>query len=55
MTFEDIENMIEDCLKRQSKLTDWEAGFIDSISLLHADYLSSKQRETLEKIWNRIT
>jgi hypothetical protein len=52
----DAEAMIQDCLKRESKLSDWEQGFIKklvalpSIKLLpYADYLK------LELIWERIT
>lgn len=51
------EQMIQDCETRESKLTDWERGFIDSISRQMADdkSLSLKQVETLEKIWERVT
>lgn len=48
--------MIEDCEKRESQLTDWEAGFIDSISKqIAVRPLSAKQAETLERIWERVT
>lgn len=49
--------MVEDCENRESKLTDWERTFIDSIrAQLEADRpLSGKQRETLDSIWERVT
>lgn len=52
----DAEAMLEDCVKRESKLNEWEKGFIQSLSEMD-DFgsLSAKQYETLEKIWERIT
>lgn len=49
--------MVEDCENRESKLTDWERGFIDSISKQMADgrALSEKQAERLDAIWERVT
>jgi hypothetical protein len=49
--------MIEDCENRESKLTDWERSFIDSIARQLADgrALSEKQRESLDTIWERVT
>lgn len=49
--------MIEDCEKRESKLSDWERSFIDSISmqLSKGGVLTEKQAETLDTIWERIT
>lgn len=49
--------MVEDCEKRDSWLTDWERGFIDSISKRLEDEqgLSERQIETLENIWERVT
>lgn len=53
----DTELMIEDCMKRQSKLNDWENGFIHSISSQFDEtgFLSEKQLDTLDQIWERIT
>lgn len=49
--------MIEDCENRESKLTDWERGFIDS--LRHATdkgySLTEKQVKILEEIWDKVT
>lgn len=49
--------MIEDCEKRQSKLTEWEVGFIDSIRKRIDDDLplTEKQEEKLNAIWERVT
>ena len=49
--------MVEDCEKRESRLTDWETGFIDSIrNRLERELpLSAKQTEILDKIWERAT
>ena len=49
--------MIEDCEKRDSRLTDWERGFLDSITTWLGDDkpLSERQIETLESIWERVT
>ena len=56
-TPEEIDQMLADVEKRESKLTDWERQFVDSISVqLGRDRpLTAKQDETLEKIWTRIT
>lgn len=47
------EQMIEDCEKRESRLSDWERGFIDSISKRTS--LTDKQVSRLEEIWNKAT
>lgn len=49
--------MVADCEKRESKLSEWEAGFIDSISkqLDKGRALTEKQSDRLEAIWDRIT
>lgn len=48
--------MLDDCIKRESKLSEWEQGFIQSLSEIdHLDQLSDKQRERLELIWGKIT
>lgn len=51
------QQMVLDCEKRESKLTDWERGFIDSLSrqLSEGHRLSEKQAERLDEIWERIT
>lgn len=49
--------MIEDCEKRESKLTEWEIGFIDSLRKRIDDdmALTDKQSSRLEQIWERVT
>ena len=60
MNKEEISQLIEDCENRESKMTDWEREFIQSISE-QASYrafyraLTNAQVEKLEKIWDRIT
>lgn len=50
------EQMIADCEKRESKLTDRERTFIDSIAKQIEDRaLTPKQVQWLEDIWERIT
>ncbi len=52
MTDDDTQ-MIKDCEARESKLSDWEREFIDSIS--RRETLTEKQSAKLEAVWNRVT
>ena len=54
---DDISTMLEDSEKRESKLTEWEATFIDSLSsqYIKRGSLSEKQCDIPEKIWDRVT
>lgn len=56
-TADEIQSMVDDCEKRSEKLSEWEAGFIDSVSvqLGRGNSLTAKQDETLTKIWERVT
>lgn len=54
MDLEEVQTMIDDCIKRQSKLTEWEFNFIHNIHEQDRP-LTKKQAETLENIWDRIT
>ena len=49
--------MIADCEKRESKLSDWERGFIDSLEqqISNGKAPSRKQIERLDEIWERVT
>lgn len=49
--------MIADCELRESRLSDWEANFIDSISrqLAEGRNLTLNQSNTLDEIWERAT
>ena len=57
MNADDDDTMIEDCETRESKLSDWERGFIDSLKAWRARGipLTDKQRERLNAIWDRVT
>ena len=57
MNREEQAQMIEDCEKRESKLSDWERTFIESLShqLAQGRLLTTKQAETLDEIWERVT
>lgn len=54
---EELYAMLEDCEKRESKLSDWERGFIDSLSdqVSKSGQLTPRQAEKLGDIWERIT
>ena len=49
--------LLADCEKRESRLTDWERGFVDSLSKQIANDRrpTAKQVETLDEIWERVT
>lgn len=49
--------MIEDCQSRESRLTDWEQSFIDSVLIFmnRGNSLTLKQQETLTNIWEKAT
>lgn len=49
--------LIEDCEARESRLTDWERGFIDSIKrqIAEGTRLTKKQAEALDEVWERAT
>lgn len=54
---DDHEQLIEDCEARESRLTDWERGFVDSVKqqLAGGRALSEKQATCLGEIWERAT
>jgi len=56
-TTDEIDQMIEDILQREEKLSEWEASFIDSIEsqLRRGRSLTEKQDEKLTAIWERVT
>jgi hypothetical protein len=49
--------MLTDCMKRESKLTEWERGFVDSLDKWIGDGKkpTPKQCATLDEIWERVT
>lgn len=48
---------IEDCENRESRLTDWDRSFLDSIKrqLEGGGSLTEKQSDKLDEIWERAT
>ena len=54
---EEAQQLIDDCLKRDTKLSAWEADFLDSIQdqLTDKGFLSEKQMDTLNNIWEKVT
>lgn len=54
---EEIDTYITDCENRESKLSEWEHTFIQSIreQFDKTGSLSQKQNETLEGIWDKVT
>lgn len=49
--------MLEDCEKRESRITEWEQSFVDSLKdqILKGRRPSQKQIETLDNIWEKAT
>jgi len=56
-TIEENEDMLNDCMERERKFSEWEQNFIDSLSsyMDKGGFLSERQEDTLERIWNRVT
>lgn len=51
---DEFRQMVDDCEQRESRMTEWERTFIDSLSRLDRAP-SAKQVETLNEIWDRVT
>lgn len=49
--------MLDDCEKREERLTDWERGFVDSLrrQIEAGRRPSQKQIESLDAVWERAT
>lgn len=49
--------LVEDCMKREERLSAWEHDFIVSVMarLEAGRELSSKQSETLDQVWEKAT
>ena len=49
--------LLDDCEKREGRLTDWERGFVDSLrrQIEAGRRPSPKQIETLDSTWERAT
>lgn len=54
---EDLMAMVDDCESRESRMSEWECSFIDSIrqQLLSGNRLSAKQLDKLNSIWEQVT
>jgi hypothetical protein len=54
---EDYQNMIDDCINRSEKMTDWEVNFIDSIDhrMGKGHGITDPQAEILARIWEKVT
>lgn len=54
---EEAMSMIEDCIKRDNKMSAWECDFIESIKdqLVMNGKLSDKQMSILNNIWEKVT
>jgi len=49
--------LLDDCEKREQRLTDWERGFVDSLrTQIEKGYRpTKKQIDTLDTIWEKAT
>ncbi len=49
--------LLEDCEKREERLTDWERNFVDSLTkqIEAGRRPSLKQIETLDSVWEKAT
>lgn len=51
----ETEQMIQDCINRQEKMSEWEQGFVQSLEEKGSIHLTAMQLAKLEQIWERIT
>lgn len=56
-TQEEYDQMILDCMNRESKMSEWERGFIQSVHEYTRDggCLSQKQMAIVDRIWEKVT
>ena len=49
--------LLDDCEKREERLSDWERGFVDSLrqQIAHGRRPTPQQIETLDATWERAT
>lgn len=54
---DEYSQMLSDCEKRESKLSEWERTFVDSLGqqISRGRTPTAKQIETLDTIWERVT
>lgn len=50
-------HMLDDCEKRESRMTEWEQQFCDSLSkqIGNGRTPTARQIETLDRIWEKVT
>lgn len=51
------EQMVADCEARESRLSDWEREFVDSLRtrIDAGKSLTGQQSDVLERVWNKAT
>ena len=54
---DEVPQIITDCENRESKLSDWERTFIDSVKTqtTNGRALTEAQKSRLEVIWDKVT
>ena len=54
---DEYQQMLDDCEKRESRMTEWEQQFCDSLSMQlgRGRIPTQKQIETLDRIWEKVT
>ena len=54
---DDIQAMIDDCEKRESKLSAWDESFIAGVTdwFYSNGFITPDQEKTLIKIWDKVT
>lgn len=57
MDSDDALQLIEDCEDRESRMSEWERDFVDSVKsqLGRGRSLSQKQTDVLETVWEKVT
>ena len=54
---DEYREMIDDCAARESRMTEWECSFVESLDeqLFDTKSLSTKQIDVLNRIWEKVT
>lgn len=54
---DEYQTMLDDCESRESRMTEWEQSFCDSLAaqLGKGRSPTPKQIETLDRIWEKVT
>lgn len=53
----ECQEMVDDCLDREQKLSQWESDFMTTLDDQLADrgFISDKQYSILSRVWDRVT